>query len=168
MGSPTNNPFLCESTVDGKRCSNFASTIYKSAFMTRLVCDECSHRYKTGGPGGGVTNLMEFSLMELIPAREVLTMKLSRLERLNTKMRKLAALAAEERVMLERINMWLLLVFAVGFFFAAWGPVWILGLVGASYVGSLFGVRRWASVKWIPAKLKKINEEHGYPERESY
>jgi hypothetical protein len=169
MGSQTNNPFQCESTVDGKPCGNLASSIYKSAIATRLVCDTCARRYKAGGPGGGATNLMEFSLMELIPAREVLVMKLGRSERLEAKMKKMVALGLEEINMLDRLSMWMMIGYAIAFFILGiWGPAWSIAVMFASYIISMLALRRWASVRWLPGKMEAINKEHGFPERENY
>lgn len=169
MGSVTNNPFVCESTVDGKPCGGIASSIYKSAVATRLVCDACARRYKAGGPGGGTTNLMEFSLMELIPAREVLVMRLGRSERVEAKMKKMVELGLEERNMLDRFTMWAAIGYAVAFFILGiWGPFWSVAVMFVSYIVSMLAIRRWASVKWLPEKMEVINREHGYPEREHY
>jgi hypothetical protein len=161
---PLNNPTLCQSTVEGQPCGNYSTHIYKTATTTRLVCDECAYRYRAGG---STAPLLEFSLLELIPARQVLLMKLSTMERLHRKNQRLSELAVEERDLVDRIANWALISAAATIFGAAvWAPPWVIWGIFAGYVAVLTYARRWVSHQWLPPKLKEINEECGYPERE--
>jgi hypothetical protein len=66
---PINNPTLCESVRDGKPCGGYSAYVYKTAHTTRLICDQCAKEYRAGR---SVVPIIEFSLMEMIPARKVL------------------------------------------------------------------------------------------------
>jgi hypothetical protein len=169
MAAISGNPFTCESTVDGKRCGNLASSIYKTSIATRLICDDCARRYKQGGPGGGSSNVMDFALLELIPAREVIVMKLNRELRMNEKIKRLAALGLEERNMLDRASVIVALTFSPLCFIAGWFlRSWVFAFLIAIYTGAIVGLRYWSSKRWLPAKIDIINKECGYPEREHY
>jgi hypothetical protein len=165
---PLNNPTLCESVVDGKPCGGYSSYIYKTATTTRLICDECARKYRAGGPGGGVSApIFEFSLLELVPARQVLMMKVSRLERVNEKMRRLAELSVEERNLLDRHIMWEMIGCAVaGVFTAFWAPAWAVVGVFVAYGAILAWSHHWVYTTWRPKEMEEINKKCGFPEME--
>lgn len=67
-----NDPFPCETTVEGVACSGHATHVYRSAHATRLICDSCATAYRLAAKGPRKLAVVEFSLLELIPAREYL------------------------------------------------------------------------------------------------
>jgi hypothetical protein len=72
----TNNPTRCEVMTDGKKCGELSAFLFVNAFTKQLMCDGCAMRQRAAGvrgpvPGGGPP-IMEFSLLELIPARQAL------------------------------------------------------------------------------------------------
>ena len=67
-----NNPFLCESIVDGAKCGQPAAYVYKSVHATRIVCDGCVRELQSVKGAVAPAPVMEFALMELVPARQVL------------------------------------------------------------------------------------------------
>jgi hypothetical protein len=71
-----NNPTLCEILIDGRRCNEPSSYVLKTAFATRLCCADCARRYKAEGV---TAPIMEYALLELIPAREALEQQLKTL-----------------------------------------------------------------------------------------
>jgi hypothetical protein len=71
----TNNPTRCEMLRDGKKCDALSSYIHVTAFSKQLMCDGCAAdlRYATRkAVVPGATPLLEFSLLELVPARRAL------------------------------------------------------------------------------------------------
>jgi hypothetical protein len=78
-----NDPFPCETKVEGVQCAGHATHVYRSASATRLICDECATAYRLAAKGPRKLAVVEFSLLELIPAREYLlgqveTMRMAR------------------------------------------------------------------------------------------
>ena len=83
-----NNPTLCESLIEGKRCNELSSYIYKSAFATRFICDSCARQYRHEG---SEVPLLEFALLELLPARHVLVDRLDRVTKAYEKLKAVSA-----------------------------------------------------------------------------
>ena len=67
-----NDPFPCETIVDKVPCTGHATHVYRSAHATRLICDSCATAYRLAAKGPRKLAVVEFSLLELIPAREYL------------------------------------------------------------------------------------------------
>ena len=67
-----NDPFPCETIVDKVPCTGHATHVYRSAHATRLICDSCATAYRLAAKGPRKLAVVEFSLLELIPARSVL------------------------------------------------------------------------------------------------
>lgn len=78
-----NDPFPCETTVDSVPCDGHATHVYRSAHATRLICDSCATAYRLAAKSARPISIVEFTLLEFIPAREYLrgqvdTMKIER------------------------------------------------------------------------------------------
>ena len=67
-----NDPFPCETIVEKVPCTGHATHVYRSAHATRLICDSCATAYRLAAKGPRKLAVVEFSLLELIPARSVL------------------------------------------------------------------------------------------------
>lgn len=67
-----NTPFVCESLLDGAKCGQPATHIYKSAHVTRLICDDCVASLRNVKGALGPAPVVEFALLELVPARQLL------------------------------------------------------------------------------------------------
>lgn len=67
-----NDPFVCESMRDGAKCGQPAAYVYKTAFATRLVCDGCAQELRSVKGALGPAPIVEYALLELVPARQVL------------------------------------------------------------------------------------------------
>jgi len=67
-----NNPFPCETRIEGVPCTGHATHVYRSASATRLICDSCATAYRFAAKGPRRTAIVEFTLLEFIPAREFL------------------------------------------------------------------------------------------------
>lgn len=67
-----NTPFVCESMVNGSACGKPCSYVYKSAHVMRLVCDVCAHELQTVKGALGPAPVVEYALLELVPARAAL------------------------------------------------------------------------------------------------
>ncbi len=67
-----NDPFPCETIVEKVPCTGRATHVYRSAHATRLICDSCATAYRLAAKGPRKLAVVEFSLLELIPAREYL------------------------------------------------------------------------------------------------
>jgi hypothetical protein len=72
-----NNPFTCDFVSDGKRCGEDASTVYRTATVTRLACDRCIAELRSAR--GLLTSppVAEVALLELMPARAELLARLA-------------------------------------------------------------------------------------------
>jgi hypothetical protein len=70
-----NDPFPCETKVEGVACAGHATHVYRSAHAVRLICDECATAYRLASKGQRKSGIVEFTLLELIPARESLLIK---------------------------------------------------------------------------------------------
>jgi hypothetical protein len=71
-----NNPFTCDFTVDGQKCQEPASRLYRTAFATKLICDGCAAMIQGAKGHLAATPIVEVSLLELIPARAELLLDL--------------------------------------------------------------------------------------------
>jgi hypothetical protein len=89
---------LCERLTDGVRCGSPSSFVYKSASgPAQLLCDRCASEARASGRGMRNVPLMEFSLLELLPARQALLEEKGKLtERLTNALRD--TVRAEERL----------------------------------------------------------------------
>jgi hypothetical protein len=67
-----NNPFVCDMVVDGKPCPNHASLLYRTRHATKVVCDTCASELRMAKGRLVPTPIVEFALLELMPAREAL------------------------------------------------------------------------------------------------
>jgi hypothetical protein len=57
---------------DGAKCGQPSSYVYKTAFATRLVCDDCAQELRMVKGAIGPPPLVEYALLELVPARRAL------------------------------------------------------------------------------------------------
>jgi hypothetical protein len=96
--SAPSNPMLCERLTDGTRCGSPSSFVYKAASgPAQLLCDRCASEARASGRGMRKVPLMEFSLLELLPARQTLLEEKGKLsERLTNALRD--TVRAEERL----------------------------------------------------------------------
>jgi hypothetical protein len=70
-----NDPFPCSTTTLDGPCGNRATHVYRSAVITRLVCDACARSYRRPSSAripAPHAPTAEVAILELIPAREVL------------------------------------------------------------------------------------------------
>lgn len=152
-----NNPALCEVLIEGNRCNGFSSHIYKSAYATRLVCDDCARRYRTEG---STSPILEFALLELVPARELLVDRLTKTEKAFGKLRALVVLqkAQDTRLALIILAMAIpaivaMIILTKGIVLEALVPLWV-----GSSVAIHLGKRS------TDRKAKVIHDQFGYPE----
>ena len=67
-----NNPFTCDMLRDERRCGGDASQLYRTATATKVVCDACATVLRTAKGRMSPAPIVEFALVELIPARNSL------------------------------------------------------------------------------------------------
>jgi hypothetical protein len=155
------NPTTCEILINGKPCGEYSSYVYKTVFTTRLVCSGCATAYRSAG----LRPLLEFALMELIPARESLEMELKmtqeQLTATRAQMTAMAALSAQE----ERLQLRLMLavvgvaVVAMGAITWADAPSWAFWLP-LFFAGIGEGIVRWSVTRfWFKPRARKINQD---------
>jgi hypothetical protein len=160
------NPTTCEVLINGKPCGEYSSYVYKTAFATRLVCSGCASAYRAA-TSKSMTRppTLEFALMELIPAREVLEMELKmtteRLTATRAQMTAMAALAAQERRLMLRLLVGFVVIGAVvfGALTTFGAPSWALWLPLLA-VGFGYGIAEKAvQAFWFKPRAKKINQD---------
>jgi len=170
------NPITCDAVVNDAPCGAPAAYVFKTAHVMRLMCFDCAQRYRAA-------NLkpppLEFALLELIPAREVLEMELKttqskltvangqskmsdeKLAAARARMTAMADLGVAERRLLFRLTMGVLvvagLVFGVLSFLSA--AAWTFYAPMAILVLGEWGVRRWVDRVWLKPRLKKIDQD---------
>jgi hypothetical protein len=110
-----NDPFPCETTVEGVACSGHATHVFRTAYATRLICDACAAAYRLAARGPRKTAIVEFTLLEFIPAREYLrgqveTMRAERDVALDNERRAMVAanlaIEVKEKAMSETSEAW--------------------------------------------------------------
>jgi len=69
----------CEVTADGSPCESPAAFLYIGSGVRRLICARHAREYRAGSKVGGPTGVVaEVALLELIPSREALQLRLER------------------------------------------------------------------------------------------
>ncbi len=154
-----NNPTLCEVLIDGEKCGGYSSYVFKSAHTTRLVCDQCANRYR----GSSVhAPILEFSLLELIPAREILLAKVAKAERLAAKAKASSALW-DNRVALGYSAAGALGIILGGASLVAYIWLWWAPAAGLLvFPFASMAARYIIDSRWLPPRVAKLHQE--FPE----
>ena len=115
------NPVTCDVTAGAIRCAAPASYVFKNAHTTRLMCFDCAQRYQAADLKPPP---LEFALMELIPAREVLEMNLrmtdEKLTATRARMTAMAAVGTAERRLLMHLTLGVLALAVVVYGVLVW------------------------------------------------
>jgi hypothetical protein len=172
LEEPKVSPIPCSSMINGQPCPGYAAYVYRSASTVRLICDGCameSNQALTSGSRGLPARrspIVEFSLLELIPARKLLVSEkekaVSEAERAWDQLarsRELIALRAKERRLIDVGMLWSeLIAVALGVVgWIAFGFVWGMSITFAVSI-SCYGLARWVVARyWIRPALADIN-----------
>ncbi len=154
-----NNPTLCKVLIDGEECGAYSSFVFVSAYTTRLICDQCASRYRASHSH---TAILEFSLLELIPAREILLQRVAKSERLAAK--KSAAMVLHDM----RVGLGYAVAGAVGVICAGASLVayiwwwWAPAMALVVFPFASMAARYVIDSRWLPPRVAKLHQE--FPE----
>lgn len=160
MGSIVNNPTTCEVLIAGKRCENSSSYVYRDTWNTRLICDTCARQYLVEGSQAPI---LEFTLAELVPARQVL------LQRFHTAQQAWLKQKAANGILIgETRVVWLacaVLFIGAAAILIGHPPFWFLVYLAGPLLGVGFGlIRVIVGTLWVRPRLNKIDRTYGFPE----
>lgn len=150
----------CDSMIDGHRCTGDASSVFRSTFATRLICDECRGRYLEAG--GHVTEPV--LILEVTAAREQLLNRMKNLQAAYDKQRLKQARIVEEGAHLAKFQAWNAVGMTVATALLGWLVGWWTSLAVIMFAMGLASAWATGLRRRLTAYNVELDKKFGYPE----
>lgn len=155
----------CDSVIEGARCEGFTTHVYRTPWVTRLICDDCTRRYsEESADPGAHQEPVEFTLHELTPARHLLLDRLAQTRAAYAKLkveRQLQAAEGSSVLRLQAINStcWIVSMVLSVTLLSPWVllPEFVVWVVVATALSHRAKTR-------LALGFQEINQRFGFPE----